>query len=177
MTARLTAGSIHELSHACVAIELRVGFRKVDIIRRGDVSGALLESRVIFPSDDQIERSIIVGFAGGLAQRRFAPRSNWARAMGHDGLAPDPCYDDGPTSYHVKVAYGTDLHNINERLKTLGRYGDAAYRAQLEARSAMLVCKLRLEIKIVAAELLKRRTLTQAEVRRLMIRGRRKAVS
>jgi hypothetical protein len=153
--ARVTAGSVHEASHACVAIELHVGFRKVDIIRRGNVSGALFESRVIFPSDDQIERSIIVGFAGGLAEHRFAPRSNWARAMGGLSLA------------------GTDLDRIDARLRMLGRHGDAAYRAELEARAAALVKKLYPEIKFVAAALLKRKVLTQAQVKKLMADARK----
>jgi hypothetical protein len=183
MTARLTAESIHESAHACACAALRVPFRKVDIIKRRDHSGMVYnrKSRANLPNDrtdprviDWTERQILVDFAGGLAERRFAPRSNWACAMGHDGLAQDPCYDDGPTTYHVKVAYGTDLHNINERLKTLGRYGDAAYRAQLEARAKALVARLWPEIELVAGHLLKHKKLTQAQVRRLVNRAVRR---
>jgi hypothetical protein len=167
----------HESGHACGCIELRVPFRKVDIIKRRDNSGMVYirKSRANLPNDrtdprviDSVERNIITDFAGGLAERRFAPRSNWAHAMGHDGFAQDPYYDDGPTTYHVKVAYGSDLHNINKQLKTLGRYGDAAYRAALEARAAALVRELWPGIQCVARALLKNKVLSQAEVRRLM---------
>jgi hypothetical protein len=53
--------------------------------------------------------------------------------------------------------------------KTLG-----AYHAEFTGRAAALVNKLFPEIKIVAAALLKRKSLTQADVRRLMNRARRK---
>jgi hypothetical protein len=53
--------------------------------------------------------------------------------------------------------------------KTLG-----AYHAEFTGRAAALVNKLFSEIKIVAAALLKRKSLTQADVRRLMNRARRK---
>jgi hypothetical protein len=78
-----------------------------------------------------IERRIVVEFAGGLAQRRYAPRSNWLYGMGHDGFAPDLCYDDdAPATYHVKTAYGSDLHHIDDWLRRLGRHGDDAYRSK-----------------------------------------------
>jgi hypothetical protein len=178
----LRIAAFHEAGHACVCVELRVPFRKVDIISNGKRFGRVYsrKSRAAFPDDhtdprviDWVERAIIVDFAGGIAQRRYAPRSDWAYAMGHNGLALDPCYGDIPTTYHVKVAYGTDLYNINGRLKTLGRYGDAAYRVELEARAAALVRELYPAIKVVAAALLKHRTLTQSQVRRLMNRARR----
>jgi hypothetical protein len=172
----------HEAGHVCVCVELRAPFRKVDIISNGDRFGRVYsrKSRAAFSDDhtdprviDWVERSIIVGFAGGLAQRRFAPRSNWARSMGENGTQELHYGDDNIVS-HVKVAYGTDLHNINERLRMLGRYGDAAYRAELEARAAALVRELWPQIRTVAAALLKKKVLSQAEVRRLMNRPRKK---
>jgi hypothetical protein len=84
---------------------------------------------------------------------------------------------DGTKRKRIKTAYRSDLYHIDEWLKRLGRYGDEAYRAELEARSKALVARLWPAIQIVAAALLKRKTLTQAEVRRLMNRARRKAVS
>jgi hypothetical protein len=180
MTARLTASAIHESGHVCACIALRVPFRKVDIIPQQDRLGHVYDrkSRATFPNDrtdprviDWVERNIIVDFAGGLAQRHFAPRSHWSRGMGHDGFVRGLYYDDDqPITYHVKTGYGSDLRHIDEWLKYLGRYGDDAYRAALEQRAAALVKKLFPEIKRVARALLEHKTLTQAQVRQLMKR-------
>jgi hypothetical protein len=81
--------------------------------------------------------------------------------------------DGAPPAYHVKIADGSDLFYIDKWLRRLGRYRDDAYRAALEARAAALVKKLWPEIQQVAHALLKHKTLTQAQVRRLMNRARR----
>jgi hypothetical protein len=183
----------HEAGHACVSAALRLPFRKVDIIPGKDRSGRIYGRRkrkaAVFVKTghndaarghrwckrmernfvDRCERNIIVDFAGGIAQRRYAPRSDWAYSMGHDGLRPNPCYDDGaPTTYHVKTAYGSDLHHITDRLRRLGRYGDETYRAGLEARAKDLGRELWPAIQRVARALLEHKTLSQAQVRRLM---------
>ena len=192
---RLT--SIHEAAHSCVSIALRFPFRKVDIIPRENRSGRMYVRRKrksVFVKNghndaargklwcerternfiDRCERKIIVDFAGGIAQRRYAPRSNWLYGMGHDGLVKQELYYDVPViTYHVKVGCGSDLDNIDAALRALKRHGDTAYRAELEARSKALVKKLFPEIQIVARALLKKKVLTQAEVRRLMNRARR----
>jgi hypothetical protein len=187
--------SYHEAGHACVSVALRIPFTKVDIIPQKDHSGWIRnrKSRAAFlknvnPSDDPfywverkidprlvdwVERRIICIFAGGIAERRYAPRSDWASGMGHDGLDRDYYRDeDGDLVCFTSpwIAPDSDLHHIEERLEFLGRHGDTAYRAQLEERSKSLVRELWPEIKIVAAALLKYRTLTQAQVRQLMKR-------
>jgi hypothetical protein len=143
MTAMTNA--IHEVGHACVCVELRVPFRKVDIIDRrnsfGRVHGrkntaAFLKNGRYDPRFvNWIERNIIVDFAGGLAQKRFAPSSNWAHSQGYDG--PEDASAALRNCYAVPP--GTDLDNIDRRLEILERFGDRAYRAELEAGAAALV--------------------------------------
>jgi hypothetical protein len=174
--------SFHEAGHACTCVALRVPFRKVDIISNGDRDGRVYNRKrhAAFPDDhdprviDLVERAIIVDFAGGIAQRRYAPRSDWAFGMGHDGLEHDFYYDEDDDlvcSTSDRITSGSDLYNIDARLRMLERDGDAAYRAELEARAKALVARLWPEIKIVAAALLKHKTLSQAQVRRLMNRA------
>jgi hypothetical protein len=183
--------AFHEAAHAVVSVELKDAFTTVDIIidDERDSAGTLRRSRSTFPkfvtgmpyrstplpngrAVDWIERRILVEFAGGLAQRRYAPRSDWLWGMGHDGIESGPCYDDGADTYHVKTAYRSDLYHIDEWLKRLGRYGDEAYRAELEARSKFLVARLWPDIQRVAKVLLKKKVLTQSQVCRLMNRAR-----
>jgi hypothetical protein len=182
---RLRLTSTHEAAHSCACVELRVPFRKVDIIEHSDRFGMIYKrkSQATLPYDhtdtrciDRVERNIIVDFAGGLAERRFAPRSDWASAMGHDGFEHDYYYDEDGDLVRftsVRTARGTDLDNIDERLRFLGRHGDAAYRAGLEMRAKDLVRELWPDIQRVARELIKHETLSQADVRRLMNRARR----
>jgi ATP-dependent Zn protease len=155
----------HEAGHAVVAVELKHPFKKVDIIEDELCSGRLhwaKKSPEGYISEPHIinwiEHRIVVRFAGGAAQRRYAPHSNWAWGMGHRGNEPAP---------------GSDLYHIDEWLRCLKREGDDAYRAQLEARAKALVKKLWPDIQRVAKALLKKKVLTQSQVRRLMNRARR----
>jgi hypothetical protein len=109
-----------------------------------------------------------------LAERRYAPRSNWREGMGHDGVQELYYGEDDVVSY-VRAAHGSDLEYIHRNLEALGYHGEArdAYQSELEARAKALVKQLWPQIQIVAAALLKKKVLTQAEVRRLMIRARR----
>jgi hypothetical protein len=179
--------AIHEGGHACVAVKLRIGFRSVHIFdgpdggARGFVSGRRTKLKIDLSDAryrDFLERQIVVDFAGGMAQRRYTGNSNWEYGMGHNGIerVPDLCYDIIPPNTYtdrVKTEPDSDLDNINKRLNYLGRHGDDAYRAELEARAFALVKELWPEIKIVAAALLKHKVLSAAEVRRLMKRARR----
>ena len=176
----------HEGGHAVVAIELKIPFTKVDIIGDEDAGGRIhhhkKHTRVTCDSD-WIERRILVCLAGGMAERRYAPRSDWSWSMGHKGLERDiaPCYDvvtpSEPKTFHAKISYGSDLDHINKWLDKLGYYGDRkardACRSRLEARARALVRELWPEIKIVAAALLKEKVLSCAQVRKLMIAARR----
>jgi hypothetical protein len=172
------AVAAHESGHAVVSIALKIPFTKVDILPDKKFAGALHHPKMkAYPdlADDWNERYIIMLFAGGIAQRRFAPRSHWRYGVGAEGFERDYYYDeDGDLAWVDSPIRGTDFAQIADRLVSLGRYSDdAAYRAELEARAKALVKKLYPEIKFVAAELLKRRTLTQTQVRRLMNRARR----
>ena len=122
-----------------------------------------------------MERNILVDFAGGFAERPYAPRTKWIRAMGNDGLRRNELYyaDDDPPTYYVEIVRGTDLNHVNERLSYLGRYNDDAYRADLEARALALIRELWPAIQRVARALCKHKTLSQAQVRKLMTRARR----
>ena len=59
---------------------------------RQDPGGGFLDGiRVPFfkseaDRDCWFENDTIVTFAGSLAERRYAPRSNWREGMGHDGV-------------------------------------------------------------------------------------------
>jgi hypothetical protein len=192
---RLRTVAWHEAGHACVAVELKDAFTTVDIIGNDFGSAGAVRRSMPLPKFatgmayrstplpkgranvrvvNWIEQRILLEFAVGIAQRRYAPRSDWAYGMGHDGIKrQDLHYDDVITTYRVKTAYRSGLYHINEWLKRLGRYGDETYRAKLEARSKVLVRELWPDIQRVAKVLLKKKVLTQAQVRRLMIRARR----
>jgi hypothetical protein len=188
--------SFHEAAHACAAIALRIPFAKVII----NVGQALPGGRMCYDKAhlkfwrllqdghrkdpaviDYVHRRLVVAFAGAAAQRRYAPSSNWYGDTDWEAAntwlqyllvgPPEPeegedFYDDATGDY-----YG-DVRELPLRLlvdrKTLG-----AYHAEFTGRAAVLVKKLFPEIKIVAAQLLKRKVLTQSQVRRLMNRARR----
>jgi hypothetical protein len=171
------AVAAHESGHAVVSIALKIPFTKVDILPDKNFAGTVHHTNKAYSdlADDWNERYIIMLFAGGIAERRFAPRSHWRYGMGAEGFERDYYYDeDGDLAWVDGPISGTDFAQIADRLVSLDHYGDAAYRAELEARAAALVARLWPEIKLVAGHLLKRETLTQTEVRRLMSRARRR---
>jgi hypothetical protein len=202
----------HEAGHACVAVELRIAFTKVVIYGPGlggqihcskkvhDRFWRLLQeghhqdSHVI----DFAERRIVMSFAGEVAQRRYAPKSDWrdgsrsdrkdvdewlqrliAGPSNYEGCTPpwgrerDDYYDDETGDFYGDIepkrdddAFWYQPHRLLSR-KTLD-----AYHAKYEARATALVKQLWPEIKIVAAALLKRQTLTERQVRKLMADAR-----
>jgi hypothetical protein len=170
----------HEGGHSVVAIELKIPFTKVDIIEDDTGVGHIhYKSHTDARTVDWLERRIIVALAGGMAERRYAPASDWRWGMGHEGLERDVALSSyeidnppEPTTFHVKTTHGSDLYDVNEWLYELGRDRDDAYRADLEARARALVRKLWPQIQIVAAALLKRKRLTQWQVRKLMADAR-----
>jgi hypothetical protein len=73
--------------------------------------------------------------------------------------------------------YDSDLAHIDDCLAYMGKRGDRAYRARLRARAEELVEAHWPEIRSVARALLKQKTMSEDEVRRVMfpVRGRRRA--
>jgi hypothetical protein len=176
---RLTA--YHEAGHAVAHIYLSVRFKRVHLCHAKTGGGFLDGVRVPFfkseaDRDCWFENDTIVTFAGPLAERRYAPRSNWREGMGHDGVQKLYYGEDDVVSY-VRVARGSDLEYIRRNLEALGYYhGEArgAYQSKLEARAKALVKQLWPQIQIVAAALLKRKVLSEADVRKLMAGARRR---
>jgi hypothetical protein len=201
----------HEAGHACVAVELRIAFTKVVIYAPGlggqihcsiDRFWQLLreghhkDPHVI----DFAERKMVMSFAGLVAQRRYAPKSDWfagsrtdrksidrwlqkliAGPADYEGFFPawghtrDDFYDDETGDFYGDIkpkkdddAFWYKPDSLLDR-KTLD-----AHHAKYEARARDLVRELWAEIKIVAAALLKRKVLTERQVRELMNRARRR---
>jgi hypothetical protein len=207
MTARSEAAgerttAWHEAGHAVVAIDQRIQFTKVDIIvdetdhSRGRLCYAAEYQKVVRLLENDhhshedpriaswIERRIVVGFAGGAAQRRYAPSSDWRNDAERDYRRNDawlrqllkgqPHYDDPWDDRPVPDGIEPFHDGDDEPWYQLpsSKIIDAR-RAVLEARAKDLVRKLFPEIKTVAAALLKHKTLTQAQVRKLMAGGLR----
>jgi hypothetical protein len=125
-----------------------------------------------------------VSFAGAVAQRRYAQRSDWRGGMGHTGVSPKAA------KWLARAHSGTDLANINNHLQHLivgppdYDYEDhewcylphqvldhkalKPYHAKFEARAAALVKQLWPQIERVAEALLEHKSLTEAEVYKLM---------
>ena len=167
----------HEAGHACTAIELKDAFTKVEIVGNEKSAGQVHRSSkdpefrraIRAPRGDAravawIERRIIGLFAGGMAKRRLAPRSDWQWGMGDNGLELNEWYSDFEDNFEPRyckaVAPNSDLDQINEWLHHLGRHYDEAYRSKLEARAEALVKKLWPDIQRVAQALLKKKVLT-----------------
>jgi hypothetical protein len=182
----------HEAGHGVAAILLGRPFKTVDIIGNEQYGGMITykatpkKIRKMDRSDARviqiIERAIIITFAGGIAQRRYAPSSPWRSDMGHcrrrvtfpklyygDGsFVPRPAYDYTP-------AYDSDLDHINDYLDYMGRRRGKvarAYQASLRAHAEELVEAHWPEIQKVARALLKQKTMSEDEVRRAMFPSR-----
>jgi hypothetical protein len=118
------------------------------IKRRGDVEGKVTVSR---GRCRYIESSLLITLAGPFAQRRFAPRSDWRNGN----------HDFAKVKQEVTVDYG-------------GGTAAQEYHDFLEARAEELVDEWWIEIKAVAARLLKRATMTGREIRAVMHKSRRR---
>ena len=114
----------HEAGHAVAAIVLDVGFEKVTIVGDEEAYGRIiyddaeewkLSGRANPAVIKSAEASVVVSFAGAVAQRRFAPRSRWRH---------------GQTS---------DLSKVRRMIDYMDRSDDAAYYKELEARAETLV--------------------------------------
>jgi hypothetical protein len=190
----------HEAGHACVAIDQKIEFTTVEInvsdggggcIQYADAEegniwrllqdGHHQEPHVI----DWVERNVVMLFAGMMAQRRYAPNSDW-RGDGVPDLknittwmqrliAGPPDYGKGmPHQQNAQPPFPTDIAwwYPPERIIDINTLNAAC--EPLARRSKALVRELWPEIKIVAAALVERVVLSEAEVRKLMSRARRK---
>jgi hypothetical protein len=197
--------SFHEAGHGVVAIHLRIAFTEIVIDDWPGLGGKIrynkreydklwrllqtdhTDARVI----DWVERGIVMIFAGAIAERRYAPRSDWRWSMGHTGVAPKAA------KWLARARNDTDLASINNWLqrlvagppdhnseiyeklgieypheRVLSHKTLEALHTKYSARATVLVRELWPEIKIVSAALLKRRVLTERQVRRLMNQAR-----
>jgi hypothetical protein len=182
-----TITAYHEAGHAVAAIILGRPFKTVNIIGNEQWGGLIAykampkKIRELDHSDARviqiIERNIIVTFAGGIAQRRYAPDSPWRRDMGHRYvLTPALYYSDqviGPKRISRPFA-DSDLAHIDDYLAYMGKHCGVAraYRASLRARTEELVEAHWPEIQRVARALLKQKTMGEGEVRRAMFASR-----
>ena len=200
MQTRISIIAYHEAGHAVAAIVLRRPFKTVDIVGDEEYDGLIIykatpkKFRKMDRSDariiQRVERNAVVTFAGGIAQRRYAPRSHWHRDMGQRyELAPILYYDAqqyqndlrrGPQRIS-RPSVGSDLQRIDDGLAYIGqhvglagKHGEVAraYRASLRARAEKLVEDHWPEIQKVAKALLKQKTLHKDEVRRAMFLSR-----
>jgi ATP-dependent Zn protease len=184
----------HEAGHACTAVELKLKFTKVDIIpsEEDNYAGRIYWLNEIWDqlranhTDPRViklvERRIVTILAGGAAQRRYAPRSNWRRGSRTDHMAvdiwlqrlvggPPDANDPYQRDEHIEpFPDDTDWYATHRLLdnKTL-----KAFHAEYGARATALVEQLWPKIQIVAAALLERKTLSYAKVCKLMTEARR----
>jgi hypothetical protein len=146
-----------------------------------------------------VERRMVASFAGAAAQRRYAPRSNWryggsadrksadkwiqkliAGPSNYEGDTPpwgrerDDYYDDETNDFFGDIEPKPD---DNAHWYTPDRLLDRktldVHHAKYRVRAEALVRELWPEIRCVARALLKHKTLTESQVRRLMNRTRR----
>ncbi len=170
--------AIHEAGHVVAYIVLDVDFEYVTIASNGDSRGHVA---CIRPNDivdmwemgDRenahvrywVERTLIISFAGNLAQRRAFPRSPWRHGFGiiksPGGVIPEGAPMIVPES---------DLGQMSRILYDL--FGDDetrfAYHTYIQARAESLVRHNWQKIECVADALLKNRTLSSDEVRRVL---------
>jgi hypothetical protein len=158
------AVAIHEGAHAAMHVYLGVPFKRV-FIRHPKTRRAYVDcndsSRLASNADLQrwLEHDSIISFAGALAERRYAPRSNWREGLGYHPAG------------NGKLYKGSDLSHINDNIRRLGMHHKpsiVAYKSMLAWRAATLVKRLWPQIRLIAAVLFEYETLTEDQVRALM---------
>jgi hypothetical protein len=201
MTARLTPTiqlhqiAVHEAAHSATSIAQRVPFIKVTILPNEQLGFLGLiehdaklwyalkndntDPRII----SKVERMIVTSLAGGMAHRKFAPRSNWRGPARSDrasvdrwlqhliggALVPNDPFEraEGIEPFPDDSSWAPSTYYAVSRATLKARH--AKYRARAKA----LVDQIWSDIEIVARALLEHKTLSQAQVRRLMNRARR----
>jgi hypothetical protein len=197
-TTFMHAIAMHEAAHAVVAVVQNLSFAKVDIIpdHKLNLNGSLSwdnnhkklwRDLRDYNTDPHIsslaERRIITGLAGAVAQRRFAKSSDWRggargdhenadrwlqRLIGGSLVPNDPFARD-----EAIEPFPDDSDWMTPSYHRLNRKALKTYRAKYRRRAKALVEQYWPKIQIVAAALLERKTLSYAEVCKLMTEARR----
>jgi len=89
--ARIRRNAVHEAGHAVVAWHFGVRFRHVTIVPEGDSLGHLrvFRQKLEGLTDDQFKRKAAIDYAGGIAERIYAPRAyrHWHAAHDFENTA------------------------------------------------------------------------------------------
>ena len=171
----LRATAYHEAGHAVASIFLDLDFEKVTIVPDDEAAGRITyadldpEIQDAWDSGDRddarvrqwVERSCIATLAGGIAQRRFSPRSDWK--FGREGDARFP-------GVGKVLEPGTDLSNVVRRIDDIGFAGKVAatYEAYLEAQAEALIKAQWAAVQKVAEALVEQKTLFADDVLQLI---------
>jgi hypothetical protein len=152
--------AIHEAGHAVASYFLHVRMKHVTIVPERDSLGHVRHRRVQFGrhgifddslrGTDRAERHIIVCFAGQIAQRKYAPHSQWRIGGSMDQEQAMELF------WHIASA---DEKARNLQLQLLWR------------RTELLIELHWKDVRSVAAALLKRKTLDATQVAETILRA------
>lgn len=147
----------HEAGHAIMAISQGFAIRKATIVATEETYGEVtryattMERRIEFDNStfivDRIEKLILIFYAGGIAQRKFAPRCKWKLRASGD---------------HKKAAH------LFSYICGLDEKAQYYYSRLLWRRTELAVDFHWPEIEAVAAALLIEKRLTGKQVRAIM---------
>ena len=148
----------HESGHLLAYVDLEVPFKKVWLEHPKTGRGMVEAPDVIIP----IKSNAVISLAGPFAERHYATGSNWRLVAGSEGFVHN----------RERFTPNSDLADFWDDIEMLVRRGccRAAVVKRIEARTAALIKEHWGDVQITAAALLKRRTLTERQVYRLLKR-------
>jgi hypothetical protein len=156
--------AIHEAGHTIAYVEFGVPFKKVWLeVPKTGCGRVEADPNYVVPSTPSAwEEDAIISLAGPFADRRYAPNSHWERGAGSDGtihnreiIRPDSDWDYYWRSINKLVEPGCCV---------------AATVKRIDARTVALLKAHWPEVKLLAAALLERKTLTERQVYLLLKR-------